>query len=285
MNCPSCDHENRAAARFCEACGTPLPRVCPSCGSELSAAARFCDGCGQAVREAKPAGEQTPSGLPAEELAEPSGAAHATVEGERKQVTVMFVDIVGSMDLAEALDSERWRGLLDRFFALASDSVQSVGGTIDKFTGDGMMALFGAPISYEDHARRACLAALELHASLAPLAAALARERVRFAVRVGLNSGEVIVGEIGDGGQMDYTAVGHTVSLAERMQSLAPAGSSALSAATVALVAGEFDLHELGEFDVKGSSVPQRVFELVGKALSRDRVEAASARGGQPLLL
>jgi adenylate cyclase len=114
--------------------------------------------------------------MPAEELVETIGAAHETIEGERKQVTVMFVDIVGSMDLAEALDSERWRGVLDRFFALASDSVHSVGGTIDKFTGDGMMALFGAPISYEDHARRACLAALELHASLAP-ACGSARQR------------------------------------------------------------------------------------------------------------
>ena len=279
MNCPSCHHKNRAGAYYCEACGAQLTRTCAFCGTELSAAARFCNGCGRPVGEAGPAGQRAPS-APLEEPAEAIGATHEATAVERKQVTVMFVDIVGSMDLAETLDSERWRGLLDRFFALASDSVHSVQGTIDKFTGDGVMALFGAPTSYEDHARRACLAALHLHASLAPLAADLADDGVAFAIRVGLNSGEVIVGGIGDEGQMDYTAIGHTVGLAQRMQSLAPAGSTALSAATGALVTGEFDLDELGEFEVKGSSVPQRVFELVGKAPSRDRVEAAGARGG-----
>jgi class 3 adenylate cyclase len=274
VNCPSCDHENRVGARFCEACGAPLPRVCPSCGTELGAGARFCDSCGRAVAAA-----QTEDALPAE-LAETVPGAPQTIEGERKQVTVLFVDIVESMDLSERLDSERWRGLLERFFAIVSDAVNSVGGTIDKFTGDGVMALFGAPVSHEDHARRACLAALQLRASLAPLAADLADEGVAFAIRAGLNSGEVIVGEIAEGGEMDYTAIGHTVGLAQRMQSLAPPRSTALSGSTAALVAGEFELHELGEFEVKGSSVPQRVFDLMGRAPSRDRVEAAGARGG-----
>jgi class 3 adenylate cyclase len=188
VSCLSCGHKNRAGARFCEACGEPLARVCHACGTELSPAARFCGGCGQAVGELQRAGPQTPSGAP-DELAETVGAPPEATEGERKQVTVMFVDIVGSMVLAEALDSERWRGLVDRFFAVTSKAVHGVGGTIDKFTGDGAMAIFGAPISQEDHARRACLAALEVHASLAPLAGALAGEGVAFAVRVGLNSG------------------------------------------------------------------------------------------------
>jgi len=266
----------------------PLARACSSCGTELSAAARFCGACGQAVDAARPASAEGASDLPTRpaggelpsELAEKIQSARGDIEGERKQVTVMFVDIVDSMDLAETLDSERWRGLLDRFFAIVSDAVHSVEGTIDKFTGDGVMALFGAPVSHEDHARRACLAALQLHASLAPLAADLADDGVAFKIRVGLNSGEVIVGEIGDQGQMDYTAIGHTVGLAQRMESLAPSGSTALSAATAALVSGEFALRELGEFEVKGASVPQRVVELAGKAGSRDRVEAAGARGG-----
>jgi class 3 adenylate cyclase/tetratricopeptide (TPR) repeat protein len=225
-------------------------------------------------------------GETAPEAMEPAGAASATekvpdtVVGERKQVTVMFVDIVGSMDLAESLDSEYWRGLLTRFFAIVTEAVQRLEGTIDKFTGDGVMALFGAPVSQEDHARRACLAALELHGSLAPLAAELAGEGVELAIRVGLNSGEVIVGEIGEQGQMEYAAIGHTVGLAQRMESLAPPGSTTLSARTAGLVSGEFELGELGEFEVKGSSLPQRVFELLGKSSSRDRVEAAGARGG-----
>ena len=192
----------------------------------------------------------------------------------------MFVDIVGSMDLAERLDPERWRGLLDRFFVIVSEAVLELGGTIDKFTGGGVMAIFGAPVSQEDHARRGCLAALGLHASLAPLAVELAGEGVELAIRVGLNSGEVIVGEIGDQGQMEFAAIGHSVGLAQRMESLAPAGATTLSARTAGLVRGEFELGELGEFEVKGSSVPQRVFELLGRASSRDRVEAAGAHGG-----
>jgi class 3 adenylate cyclase/tetratricopeptide (TPR) repeat protein len=225
-------------------------------------------------------------GETAPEAMGPAGAASATekaldtVIGERKQVTVMFVDIVGSMDLAERLDPERWRGLLDRFFVIVSEAVQRLGGTIDKFTGDGVMAIFGAPVSQEDHARRACLAALGLHASLAPLAVELAGEGVELAIRVGLNSGEVIVGEIGEQGQMEYAAIGHTVGLAQRMESLAPAGSTTLSARTAGLVRGEFDLGDLGEFEVKGSSLAQRVFELLGKSSLGDRVEAAGARGG-----
>lgn len=228
--------------------------------------------------EAPPAGPQAFGGSH-EELPNTT-APHEPLEGEHKQVTVMFVDIVSSMDLAERLDPERWREVLDRFLVLASAAVQGVQGTTDKFTGDGMMALFGAPVSHEDHARRGCLAALALHTSLESLADELAVDGVELAIRVGLNSGQVIVGDIGDEGKMDYTAIGHTVGLAQRMQTLAPAGSTALSAATGALVAGEFDVRELGEFQIKGSSVPQRVFELLGKASSRDRVEAAGARGG-----
>jgi len=229
---------------------------------------------GAALRVAEELGSG--SGGPAEKLSNVRGS----IEGERKQVTVMFVDIVRSMDLAERLDPERWHGLLDRFFVSASEAVQRLEGTIDKFTGDGVMAIFGAPVSQEDHARRACLAALGLHASLVPLTVDLAHEGVELAIRVGLNSGEVIVGEIGEQGQMEYAAIGHTVGLAQRMESLAPAGSTTLSAATAGLVTGEFELRELGEFAVKGSSMPQRVLELVGKSSLGDRVEAAGARGG-----
>jgi adenylate cyclase len=250
--------------------------LCSSCGSELSQTARFCAGCGAAVDETA-LGAIEPASVTA---AETSGKQAEAVLGERKQVTIMFVDIVSSMDLAESLDSEYWRGLLARFFAISSRAVERLEGTIDKFTGDGVMALFGAPVSQEDHALRACLAALELHASLASLVGELAGEGVELAIRVGLNSGEVIVGEIGEGGEMDYTAIGHTVGLAQRMESLAAPGSTALSARTARLVSGEFELGDLGEFEVKGSSLPQRVFELLGKSSSRDRVEAADALGG-----
>jgi class 3 adenylate cyclase/tetratricopeptide (TPR) repeat protein len=294
VDCASCGHRNLEGTLCCVECGSSLAtaKSCPACGAGNRGEHKFCGVCGQALNAAGSSAPQivvthaapgalapTDPPLP-EHTAREIRGAKADIEGERKQVTVVFVDIVDSMDLAETLDSEHWRGLLDRFFAIVSDAVHSVGGTIDKFTGDGVMALFGAPVSHEDHARRACLAALGVHASLAPLAADLARDGIPFAVRVGLNSGEVIVGKIGDGGRMSYTAIGHTVGLAQRMESLASAGSTALTSATASLVPGEFALSELGEFKVKGSSVPQRVFELVGKAPLRDRVEAAGARGG-----
>ena len=296
MDCASCGHGNLEGARFCGECGASLATtvICPGCGAENRDEQKFCSACGQALGGAgsssgeriathaapPPAALSDPRAYTPEHLAEKIQGARADIEGERKQITVMFVDIVHSMALTEALDSERWRRLLDRFYVIVSEAVHRVEGTIDKFTGDGAMALFGAPVSHEDHARRACLAALRLHAVLIPFAQELAGEGLALAIRVGLNSGEVIVGEIGEGGKMEYTAIGHTVALAQRMESLAPAGSTALSAATASLVLGEFELCELGEFEVKGSSVPQRVFELRGKAPSRDRVEAASARGG-----
>jgi class 3 adenylate cyclase len=142
--------------------------------------------------------------------------------GERKHVTVLFADVRGSMDLAEQVDPEEWHKIMDRFFAILSEGVHRFEGTVNQYTGDGIMALFGAPIAHEDHARRACYAALYLGEELRRYAEELRRTRgLGFSVRMGLNSGEVIVGAIGDDLRMDYTAQGHTVGLAQRMEQLA----------------------------------------------------------------
>jgi len=201
------------------------------------------------------------------------------VEGERKQVTVMFVDIVRSMELADAVGPESWVQVLERFFALSAEAVHGFEGTIDKFTGDGVMALFGAPVAYEDHAHRACSAALELLTAVSALTGELVDDGLPLALRVGLNSGEVIVGNIGGDLQMTYTAIGQTVGLARRMESLAPPGSAVVSAATARLIEDEFDLQDLGLFEVKGSDVPQPVFELVRRGTGRSPLETAGARG------
>jgi adenylate cyclase len=272
VNCPSCGYSNDEGARFCGECGVSIAvvAVCPACGTKHAGAHRFCTTCGEAL-----GGED---GLAARErpgdhaVGERIVGARSELEGERKQVTLMFVDVAGSMDLARTLDSERWRDILDRFFHIAGESVQRFEGTVDKFTGDGIMAIFGAPVSHEDHATRACLAALDLHESMRPFARNLADEGIRFSVRVGLNSGEVIVGDIGDEGWMSHTAVGYTVGLAARMESLAPPGSTALSTDTASLVSGEFDLGDLGRYDVKGSSTPERVFELLARTPTSDHV-------------
>jgi class 3 adenylate cyclase len=175
---------------------------------------------------------RAPNDLEAKILSQRAG-----IEGERKQVTVMYADVVGSMALTRALDAERWGLLLDRFLGIAAGAVHAFEGTVNQFTGDGLLAVFGAPIAHEDHARRACLSVLELQREVATLAAEVLRtDGVEFAARCGLNSGEVVVGAIGDDVHMDFVPVGNTTALGRRIEALAPPGSAAISAATAALV-------------------------------------------------
>ena len=174
-----------------------------------------------------------------EHLAEKIRAGRAVLEGERKHVTVLFADVMGSMDLAEEQDPEAWREIMGRFFEILCEGIHRFEGTVDKFTGDGIMALFGAPIAHEDHAQRACYAAMHLQGELAAYAAQLRREQgLSFSVRMGLNSGEVVVGAIGEDLGMAYTAIGHTVGLAQRMEQLAEPGKAYLTEHTVSLVEG-----------------------------------------------
>ena len=178
MDCPGCGHVNPEGARFCGNCATSLvePSPCPSCGAPNPAEQKFCNACGHELTAARAgaAGNGAPVAPPApgshipEQLAEKIRAGRA-LEGERKQVTVLFADVKGSMELAEQIDPEEWRTIMDRFFAILCEGVHRFEGTVDKFTGDGIMALFGAPIAHEDHAQRACYAALHLQATLATL--------------------------------------------------------------------------------------------------------------------
>lgn len=216
MTCPSCGEPNPESARFCGECGIPLGQTvtCRKCGAANPAGQHFCNACGA-------------------RLVAPSRPG----EGERKQLTVLFADVKGSMDLAARMDPEEWGDLMERFFAILRDGVNRFDGRIDKFTGDGIMALFGAPIAYEDHAQRACGAALYLRDELVRYGRELERELgISFAVRMGLNSGEVVAGSIGEDLKVEYTAVGNTVGLAQRMESLAEPGTVCLTAATAALV-------------------------------------------------
>jgi adenylate cyclase len=207
----------------------------------------------------------------------------SALEGERKQVTVLFADVQGSMELAEQLDAEEWSAIMQRFFVILSEGVERFEGFVDKFTGDGIMALFGAPIAHEDHAQRACYAALHLRDEIARYATEVKREHgIGFSARMGLNSGEVIVGTIGIAGdnlRMDYTAQGHTVGLAQRMETLAEPNTCYVSAATTALVDGYFLLRDLGDFRVKGAAEPVRVHRLEGVGEARTRFDVARARG------
>ncbi len=267
--CGSCGAQNPADSRFCGSCGASLERrqQCPSCGGDNPAGQRFCNFCGQQLVEA-----------PAPEVRTEDEAA--PLDGERKQVTVLFADVMGSMDMAEQTDPEEWRQIMQRFFALLSEGVRRFEGTVDKFTGDGIMALFGAPIAHEDHAPRACFAALHIGELVSEYAGELRRAKgLSFSVRIGINSGEVVAGAIGEDDEPEYTAVGHTVGLAQRMEALAEPGKAYLTEHAARLAEGYLELKGLGEFDVKGASRPIKVFELIGAGSARSRLDLSRERG------
>jgi class 3 adenylate cyclase/tetratricopeptide (TPR) repeat protein len=248
---------------------------------ELPADAKFCPECGAATaRAAPPTRERDPASYTPRHLADRILQSKSALEGERKQVTVLFADVKGSMELAEQVDAEAWHAILDRFFQILADGVHRFEGTVNQYTGDGIMALFGAPIAHEDHAQRACFAALHLTGELRGFAQELRREHgLDFSVRMGLNSGDVVVGKIGDDLRMDYTAQGATVGLAERMEQLAEAERPYLSSFTARLAEGYFELEDLGEFRLKGVSDPVPVFGLVGVGPLRTRLDVSRARG------
>ncbi len=206
--------------------------------------------------------------------------SRAALEGERKQVSVLFADVQGSMALAAQLDPEQWHQILEGYFAILGDGVHRFEGTVNQYTGDGIMALFGAPIAHEDHAQRACFAALHLQREIARYATEVKRQHgVGFSTRIGINSGEVVVGKIGDDLRMDYTAQGPTVGLAQRMESLAEPNTCYLGAATAALVQGYFALEDLGEFRVKGVAEPVQVHRLAGRGEAHTRFDVSRQRG------
>lgn len=213
-------------------------------------------------------------------LAEEVLKHRSALVGERKRVTVLFADVKGSMELAEHVDPEEWHELLDGFFRILADGVHRYEGTVNQYTGDGIMALFGAPAALEDHAQRACHAALQLRQELRRYGDELKRTRgLVFAVRIGLESGEVVVGRIGDDLRMDYTAQGHTVGLAQRMEQLADPGAIYVGPGTAALVAPYFRLRGLGAFSVPGVGRPVEVSALEGPAAVRSRFDVARAGG------
>ena len=279
MNCPKCKQENPPLARFCIQCATPLAPTCAGCGTELPPAARFCPQC------ARPAGavierSDAPQAAMPRHLAERVLQSRAAIEGERKQVTVLFADMKGSTELLADRDPEEARSILDPVLNRMMEAVHRYEGTVNQVMGDGIMALFGAPLAHEDHAVRACYAALRLHESIRRGADEVRRTHgIEVQVRVGLNSGEVVVRSIGSDLRMDYSAVGQTTHLAARMEQLAPPGSTRLSAATLALAEGYIDVKALGPIPIKGIAEPVEAFELLGATDARTRLQARRARG------
>lgn len=284
MQCPQCQFDNPPAMKFCGQCGAKLGLpACPNCGKENPPDFKFCGECGTALA-ASPSPPPAPTKPPAAQsytpphLAEQVFRSRLAVEGERKQVTVLFCDLVGSTAMADRLGPETMHALLNRFFELALAEVHRYEGTINQFLGDGFMALFGAPITHEDHARRAVLAALGLQKQIRERRADLGEAYgAEWTVRMGLNTGWVVVGGIGDHLRMDYTAVGDTTNLAARLQSLAEPGTVLVSEATARLLEGSARLEALEPAYVKGKTDPVRAFRVLGAVA--DRSERAALGG------
>jgi class 3 adenylate cyclase len=263
-------------------CGARFAVACAQCGTQLPVGAKFCLECGKPTDShgTEPARFASPQSYTPKHLAEKILTSKAAVEGERKQVTVLFAALKGSMELLADRDPEEARKLLDPVLEHMMEAVHRYEGTVNQVMGDGIMALFGAPLAHEDHAVRACYAALRMQESVRRYAEGARREHgVTVRIRVGLNSGEVVVRAIGNDLHMDYTAVGQTTHLAARMEQLAEPGSILLSPATMELAEGYVEVKPLGPLPVKGLPAPVEVYELAGAGAVRSRLYAAAARG------
>jgi class 3 adenylate cyclase/tetratricopeptide (TPR) repeat protein len=285
MPCPRCGSEAPADADFCPECGAKLAVACAQCGTTNVARHKFCKKCGEPLGGAttdQGAGHaaRTPEAYVPRHLAEKILTSRSALEGERKQVTVLFADLKGSMELLADRDPEEARNLLDPVLARMMEAVHRYEGTVNQVMGDGIMALFGAPLAHEDHAVRACYAALDMQASMRRYTEEVRRAHgIELQIRVGLNSGEVVVRAIGGDLRMDYSAVGQTTHLAARMEQLATPGAIRLTAATLRLAEGYITVKPLGPVPVKGLESPIDVYEMVGAGPRRSRLHAAAARG------
>jgi class 3 adenylate cyclase len=270
MQCPRCHAENREGRRFCGECGLSFALACPSCGFVNEGREKFCGGCGAPMAGSTAAPQSRfgpPESYTPEHLAEKILTSKAALEGERKQVTVLFADLKGSMELLADRDPEEARKILDPVLEHMMEAVHRYEGTVNQVMGDGIMALFGAPIAHEDHAVRACYAALQMQDVVRRYSDELRRTQgVEVQIRVGVNSGDVVVRSIGSDLRMDYTAVGQTTHLAARMEQLAAPGSSRLTAKTLQLAEGFVQVTSLGPVPVKGLGEPVEVFDLMGPA-------------------
>ena len=282
MKCPRCQHENPPQAKFCPECGARVALTCTKCRSELPAGAKFCLECGAPVASQTTAEARfaSPESYTPRHLAEKILTSKSALEGERKQVTVLFADLKGSMELLADRDPEEARKILDPVLERMMEAVHKYEGTVNQVMGDGIMALFGAPLAHEDHAVRACYAALRMQESVKRYGEDAFRSfGVPIQIRMGLNSGEVVVRAIGSDLHMDYTAVGQTTHLAARMEQMAAPGTILLAPATLHLAEGYVEVAARGPAAVKGLPAPLEIYTLNGVSAQRTRFHAAAARG------
>jgi class 3 adenylate cyclase/tetratricopeptide (TPR) repeat protein len=284
MQCPQCQFENIDGAKFCNECGGKLEVNCSKCGKPNPPGSKFCNECGYDLTkptEAPTIDYSEPQSYTPKHLTEKILNTRSSIEGERKLVTVLFADVANYTSMSEKLDPEEVHQIMDGCFKILMDEIHRYEGTINQFTGDGVMALFGAPVSHEDHAQRACYAALSIQKAMNKYGTEVAKDAgVDFEMRIGINTGKVIVGAIGEDLRMDYTAVGDTTNLAARIQQTARPGEVWLSRNTQNIISGFFQIESVGDRELKGIAEKQSLFKLLGEHKEvRTRFEAGLARG------
>ena len=275
MDCPSCQGANPEGAKFCVSCGGTLQASCPGCGSQLPAQARFCPECGHQLADAPPDASRATleQYIPKELLAKLEAVRSTGGQlGERRVVTMLFCDVTGSTAAAENLDPEEWAEIMNGAFAHLIEPVYRYEGTLARLMGDAILAFFGAPMAHEDDAQRAVLAGLDILRAIGPYREEVKQKwGVEFEVRVGINTGLVVVGEVGSDLRLEYTALGDAINVAARMEQSAKPGTVQISADTQTLIAPLFDFEDLGDTEVKGKRAPVHIYRVLGRKAQPDR--------------
>ena len=288
MKCPECQFDNREGAKFCSECGNRFELTCPECNTKIRVDSKFCDECGcdfKKPQDAPSIDYSKPQSYTPKFLADKILSSRSSIKGERKLVTVLFADVANYTSIAEKLDPEEVHQIMDSLFKILLDEIHKYEGTINQFTGDGIMAIFGAPVSHEDHAQRACYAALAVQRAMADFSEKLRDEKdIDFKIRIGINTGPVVVGSIGDDLRMDYTALGDTTNLAARMQQGAESGSILMADSSYKLISPHFVTEPLGELQVKGKKEPVITYVLKRARSIRTLMDIVAEKGLSPLV-